>query len=145
MTSEPTETYVIFRSTLFSFEWPDKDPDIAPPWGEDCAEFIKERLQDFNKSIKIGGPYQAVTDWRITVKLPGERYELYIHWAPIGEPTINYWAIQVCHIKDLLSWLLNRPPQHFPQLLEDLSKMLDSTEGITDVQWMNFDEFSKVY
>lgn len=59
MTNEPPKTCVVFFSTLFSFAWPaEEPPDAAPPWGEDCAAFMAQRLRSFNAVTRVDDPYE---------------------------------------------------------------------------------------
>ncbi|UUO07550.1 hypothetical protein M4951_04385 [Blastopirellula sp. J2-11] len=145
MNEEPSKTYVVFRSALFSFAWPKEGPDLAPPWGKDCAAFVKERLRAFDEVTSINGPHQDESAWTLDVILGGERYELHVHWALIGEPPVDCWVIQVYPVMGLIGWLFRRPLQHFSKLLKNVFQTLETTEGISDVQWMNFEEFSNVY
>lgn len=148
MTNEPPKTCVVFYSTLFSFAWPaEEPPDAAPPWGEDCAAFMAQRLRSFNAVTRVDDPYEESDEggWSMELVVDRERYELFVHALPIGQAEVNHWAIRIRPLAGMFRWLFSQPLCHYDDVLRMIANILETTEGVRDVTWMTPDEFSKVY
>jgi hypothetical protein len=94
--------------------------------------------------MRVGDPYEEEFGWSVEVTVGYERYELFVQWFPTDAHPENCWSIEIRPLRGLLGWLLPRRQQHFGHLLGVISRILNSTDGITEVRWMTRVELSKV-
>jgi hypothetical protein len=140
---------VVFLSDLFANSWPTggEDPNY-PPLGEDCANWLRAKLSDRSKLFVVGEPIDGSGGWTMFVQFAREEFEVFVHWAPIGQPPIDAWVIQIAHIRGLLGKLFSRHRKVSPSLeliISELNTILEAEPKIHDIQWLTSEDFRKVY
>ncbi len=137
-------TIAIISSNAFDFAG--ADIRVSHPAGKDLAEFILNRF-NANGARQLSDPVAGEEGWTFDVELDSNSYQLFVHWAPIGNPPVNRWVIQPDIRKTLLRTLFGRrTAEHEVQpIVLKLRHLLDSADIIDEVNWVTQKEFASIY
>jgi hypothetical protein len=133
------ESVVIFKSDQF-----DADASSAS-LGLDCAEYILAKLLNRDDVSLSQPPSHGDAHWTMGIKLRSHQFGLHILWAPVGKPQAyeDYWVVQLNESTGLK--LPGRSSISMTLLKTILDDLLKQDPGITDVRWLNDEEFRKLY
>ena len=81
--------------------------------------------------------------WHLDVEIQGARFSLFIHWAEIGEPSVDSWVIQPGKQTGIVRRLFGRKPSatEFAPICELLHDIVDHNPDFTSVRWVTTEEF----
>jgi hypothetical protein len=136
----------IFRSNLFHLSWPKEPTDPnSPPLGRDLAEHLKTRLTAIG--IKASDPIEGSDYWVLDLEMDGGRSSLIVHWAPIGDPPIDYWVIQPRQRHGLLGSLFGKASasSHLERSCAALRRVLEEDDSVQNLEWLDEAEFKQRY
>jgi hypothetical protein len=136
--NKQTVSVFLFTSTVFTFG---ANPD-GRSVGRPVAEFIRAQMTSIGFSVE--SLVEATEGWELNTCISGQRFLLFIHWAPIGNEAINYWVIQI------------RKPWSFKKFfkmaeedvtiaVQGVSKAITQRNEIQDGRWVTDAEFRALY
>ena len=109
--------------------------------------FLIDKLSATGASIPLKEPMQEEGGWMLSVDIDGQRFSLFVHWAPLGDPPIDFWVIQPGKQKGLFATLFGRKSNHAE--LEPICTLLDDVirkeSRLTNVKWVAPEEFARIY
>jgi len=138
---------VLFKSNAFDRSWPDvgSDPN-EPPLGKDLAESLEQKFATYGVTTNV--IVEATGGWEFEVTLDGEHYIFFVHWAAVGEPPEDFWVVQARKKKGLRKFLLGRsqdPAVNVQPALDLLRCIIENSSDMTDVRWVDANEFAQIY
>jgi hypothetical protein len=136
----------IFRSNAFDLSWPKEPTDPnTPPLGRDLAEHLKTRLTAIG--LKASDPIEGSDYWVLDLEMDGGRTSLIIHWAPIGNPPIDYWVVQPQQKRSLLGNPFGKASAslQFEASCAALRRVLEEDGSIQNLEWLDEAEFKQRY
>lgn len=147
MNSE-TRNVLVFRAELFGLDFPsERDDPSTLPAGRECALFIKENLIPRGFVVPEYDPVEGEECWQIDVEKDGSRYSLFVMWAPLGIPPLDYWVVQVSKRGNLFgnSSVLPDDASIESNLKNELEESVRSAESVSEIRWLTDEQFRSEY
>lgn len=135
----------IVSSDAFDFGNGVCDSDSQLPLGLDFAKYVEEKLLAHGAS-SFSAPVPGEGGWSFDVDINSEKFRVFSHWAPIGNPPVDRWVIQVRSGESFLDSLLRRRRASFNDaIISFLKDALATSEAIEEIQWISHKEFTVLY
>jgi len=139
-------TVAILQSDRFPYRNSGDDPKESPP-GRDLAVFLMHEMSTRGFAPTFATPIQGEGGWHWDGDLDNKSFNLFVHWAWIGNPPRDCWVIQPDLRKGVLRTMFGKParPDELAPICELLHSVLDHNAVFSSVQWLTDEEFRKVY
>ena len=138
---------VLFKSDAFDRSWPaaDSDPN-QPPLGKDLADSLKQNFAAHGVNAKP--TVEGTGGWEFEATIARDQYIFFVLWAAVGDPPEDFWVVQTRKKQGLIKSLFGKTPDPAPDLqpaLGLLRRIIESSSQITDVRWVDANEFAQIY
>lgn len=135
------KSIAIFRSAKFDMSWGDGYPETRKcPLGNDLANYLQTRLKE--KGILLTSPVGDDGFW----VFHDAHFSIYVHWQPFGEPSEDWWVVEVGHqlnfIKRILWFKAN--PDDLQPICKVVHEVLLEIPEIHDLKWVDEVEFREL-
>jgi hypothetical protein len=109
--------------------------------------YLKGKLLSKGFAVPDYDPVEGGEGWQLKVDKDGGAYSLFVMWAPLGDPPIDYWVIQVSPRRSLIKQFLgkSRDASNEAYLKEELEKVVRNVENVSDIRWLNDEQFRSEY
>lgn len=144
MSDRTLKTVVVLKSDHFMFAETEHD---GPPEGEDIARFIMSAMSEQSSPPLLDDPVTGEGGWSWNIEIGQTVFDLFVQWAPIGEPPEDCWVVQPGLRKGAFRTLCGRAtqPEELVPVCDLLHRVLDTNRAFSSVEWLTMDEFREVY
>ena len=135
----------IFRSSAFNLSWPKEGSDPnKPALGRDLAEHLRNRFAKIG--LSTSNPIEGSDHWVLDLEMQGRRLSMVVHWAPIGNPPIDYWVVQPQERLGIVASLLRKQKEFdFEPLRSALKRVLEEDANVQALEWLDDADFRQRY
>ena len=139
----------LFQSDEFDRSFPaDEDEvlDEREPWGRDLAVFLIRSLKGKGMHVKHPTPFSGEGGWSFEVLTAPSAVSLFVHWVPIGNPSQDYWAVQIRQRRPLLQHIFGSSGEATSSsVVQILDEILREHAGVSAFRWLTAEEFAAIY
>jgi hypothetical protein len=136
--NKQTVSVFLFTSTVFTFG---ENPD-GRSLGRPVAEFIRSQMTSIGFAVE--SLVEATEGWELNICISGQRFLLFVHWAPIGKEAINYWVIQIRKPWSFKK-IFKRAEEDVTIAVQGVSRAISKRNEIQDGRWVTDAEFRTLY